>query len=70
VERPYSFFSDDLLQHVAVQGKIGHQSLELRVLLAQPELAEFAQSQTSIFLLPNPLTRISIFPVNYQFDKM
>lgn len=47
-------FSDDLLEHVPVQREIGHQSLEPRILLARPpELAQFAQSQTRVPLLPD-----------------
>src|SRR5208337_2818959 len=46
--------SDDLLQHVSVQRQIRHQPLELGVLLAQlPELAQLAQSQACVLLLPH-----------------
>ena len=44
----------DLLQDVTVQREIRDQVLEFRVLLAQlPELAQFAQPQSRILLLPN-----------------
>src|SRR6202035_702821 len=47
-------FLHDLLQDVAVQREIRDQVLKLRVLLAQlPELAQLAQPQPRVLLLPN-----------------
>src|ERR1700675_232781 len=47
-------FLHDLLQDVTVQREIRDQVLEFRVLLAQlPELAQLAQAQPRILLLPN-----------------
>ena len=52
--RPHSSFLHDLLQDVTVQREVRDQVLKLRVLLAQlPELAQLAQAQPRILLLPN-----------------
>jgi hypothetical protein len=43
----------DLLQDVAVQREIGHQPLQLTVLLTQlPQFPQLAQTQSGILLLP------------------
>lgn len=46
-------FCDDLLQDMTIQTQIGHQALQLAVLLKElAQLSQFVQAQTRILLLP------------------
>jgi hypothetical protein len=46
-------FCDDLLQDVPVQTQIGHQALQLAVLITElPQLSQFVQPEPRILLLP------------------
>jgi len=46
-------FSDDLLQHVAIERQIRHELLQLAVLLAQlPQLSQFTQTYPAVLSLP------------------
>jgi hypothetical protein len=61
-------FLHDLLQDVTVQREVRDQVLKLRILLAQlPELAQRAQAQPRILLLPN-VEVASLIPCSRQMS--
>ena len=55
-----SSFSNDLLQHMPIQCRIGHQALQPGILVTElPKLAHFEQPEVAIALLPVVVRRLA-----------